>query len=165
MAQLPVATKLPADALFARLAREIAVDHRELEDILKQYTITPEEWTKIQANPQFAKILESEILAWQSATNTAERTKLKTAALIEEWLPTANAELHDRAQGLPGRVELAKLLAKIAGMGERSDAVASGEKFSITINLGADNKLKFDKEVTPKVIDAEVITEPSNGAT
>jgi hypothetical protein len=34
---------------------------------------------------------------------------------------------------------------------------AGGERFSVTINLGSDNKLTFEKTVAPKVIDGEVV--------
>lgn len=166
MTSLPAPTKVHTDLTFVKLAREIAIDHFELEELLKRYQITNEEWLKLKEHPRFQQLLASEIEAWQSATNTVERTKLKTAAMLEEWLPTANADLHDRTLALPGRVELAKALAKMAGIGERIGGEGvSGEKFTITINLGADSKLQFDKDkITSKVIDAEVVQETPNGS-
>lgn len=162
MALPPAPLNFPDELLFVRLAREIAIDHFELETILKHYQIPTERWEIIKNNARFQSLLESQIADWQSATNTQERSKLKAAALLEEWFPTANMELHDRNASLSGRVELAKLLARIAGMGEnRGGEVLAGEKFSITINLGADAKLKFDKQVTPKVIDAEILESPN----
>ena len=35
---------------------------------------------------------------------------------------------------------------------------AAGERFSVTINLGADASLKFEKQVTSKVIEGELAT-------
>lgn len=164
MALPPATINHPDELLFVRLAREIAIDHFELETILKHYQIPNERWEIIKHNPRFQSLLESEITAWQSAVNTQERSKLKAAALLEEWFPTANMELHDRTAPLSGRVELAKLLAKIAGLGEsRVGEVSAGEKFSITINLGADAKLKFDKQVTSKVIDADYVEGSASG--
>lgn len=167
MTSLPALPKVHSDLTFVKLAREIAIDHSEIEDILKRYQISTEDWLIIKDHPRFQQLLSSEIEAWHSATNTVDRTKLKIAAMLEEWLPTANSDLHDRTLALPGRVELAKALAKMAGIGERvGGEIAHGEKFSITINLGADNKLQFDKDkITSKVIDAEVIQEsPPNGS-
>jgi hypothetical protein len=147
------------ELLLIKLAREIAIEHHDIETILKTYQIDLQTWEIIKEHPQFRRLLEAEILAWQSATNTQERTALKSAALIEEWLPEANAILHDRNQTLSGKVELGKLLARIAGMGLTGAGIEGGgaEKFSITINLGNDAKLKFDKTLPPKVIDGEVL--------
>jgi hypothetical protein len=161
MASPPALTHHRDELLFVKLAREIAIDHHDIETILKTYQIDDETWLDIRANAHFRRLLEEELAAWQSATNTHERTALKAAALVEEWLPEANSRLHDRSESLNGKVELGKLLARIAGMGLTGAGVegGSGERFSITINLGNDAKLKFSKELPPKVIDAEVVGE------
>jgi len=144
------------DALYVKLAREIAIDHHELGDILTRYGVTELEWERIRTDPRFQSLLKTEIEAWQSAVNTHERTKLKAAAMIEEWMPEAMGRLHDKGENLSAKVELGKLIARIAGMGLNNAEINGGvgEKFSVTINLGSDNQLKFEKEVTPKVIEA-----------
>src|SRR5690606_862806 len=123
------------DTLYLRLAREIAINHYDLETILSRHSVEPKDWERIERDPQFLKLLEGEVAAWNSALNTHERTKLKAAALIEEWLPEANTRLHDNGQLLSARVELAKLLARIAGMGVNGAGVegAGSEKFSVVI--------------------------------
>lgn len=161
MAQPPALTHHKDELLLVKLAREIAIDHYDIETILKTYQISLEQWENIKANPQFQRLLESEIAAWQGAENTQERTALKAAALVEEWLPEANSILHDRNAALTGKVELGKLLARIAGLGLTGANVEGGgaDRFSITINLGNDAKLKFDKALPPRVIDGEVLGE------
>lgn len=143
------------DIMLVQLAREVAIDHLSTENILQLYSISPEEWDNIKENPRFAQVLEQEILAWQSATNTAERTKLKAGAIIENWLPESNMRLHDQQETLPAKVELAKMISRIAGFDrvEASNAVA-GAGFSVTINLGGGDKVSFDKLPT-KVINHE----------
>lgn len=162
MAAPPAVQHPQYDPVFVKLAREIAINHYDTETILKHYRITTDEWERIIAHPRFLELLEAEQQAWNGALNTHERTKLKAAALVEEWLPEANQRLHDSGENLNAKVELGKLLARIAGMGLQNAAVegAQGEKFSITINLGADAKLKFEKQqVTSKVIDGEIVGE------
>jgi hypothetical protein len=129
------------DLLLIQLAREIAVDHLNVNDILKLYSLSAEEWDSIQRNPRFNEVLEQEIVAWQSAINTSERVKLKAGAIIEAWLPESNMRLHDNQESLPAKVELAKMIARIAGLGmDRAIAGESTEKFSLVINIGDGHK-------------------------
>ena len=143
---------------FLRIAREIAMDLNDIETILKQYQLTPKQWESVQRDPQFLRLLEAEIAAWNAAGNTHERTKLKAGALIEEWLLEANQRIHDKNEALSAKTEVVKLLARVAGMGqERTDGTsAGGDRFQVTINLGAEKSLKFSK-VTPKVIDGTAV--------
>lgn len=145
-----------------KIAREIAMDLHDLETILKNNHVSVEEWSKLSNNQTFLTALKDAIAAWQSAGNTHERVKLKSAALVEEWLPEANSRAHDRNETLSSKVELMKLLTKLADMGMSGAGVegGGGEKFSVVINLGGDSKLKFEKEVTPQVtqtIEGEVV--------
>jgi hypothetical protein len=141
------------------IAREIAMGLHDVETILKTHRIDPQTWADLAANKCFQDLVVSQSAAWQGALNTHERTKLKAAALIEEWLGEANARIHDQDETLSSKVELGKLLTRIAGMGitNMHEAGGSGEKFSITINLGADHKVSFDKVVTHKVIEGEKV--------
>ena len=153
--QLPAS--YAADVKLLRVAREIAMDLNDTQTILKNNQINPSEWERLKGDPRFLRVLEVEVIAWQAAGNTHERTKLKAGALIEEWLLEANARIHDSAESLAAKTEVVKLLARIANMGqERGDAAAdAGGRFQVTINLGADHKLNFVKEVTPQVIEHE----------
>lgn len=143
------------DIMLVQLAREIAIDHLSTDEILRLYSISSEEWETIKNSPRFTQLLEQEILAWQSATNTTERVKLKAGAMIEHWFPEANQKLHDQSEALPAKTELAKMISRIAGFDrvEASNAVA-GAGFSVTINLGGGDKVSFDK-LPSKVIDHE----------
>lgn len=163
MAGLEPTTIYSQDTKVLRLAREIAIDLHDIETILKNNEITLKEWERLQKDPRFLKLLESEILAWNAAGNTHERTKLKASALVEEWLVEANRLLYG-SDTLTAKTELAKLVTRIAGMGlERANVEGvSAEKFSVTINLGANNKLSFEKDatVTSKVIEGQVLPSP-----
>ena len=129
------------DLALIQLAREIAIDHLSIDDLLKLYSLSTEEWDIIQRNPRFNEVLQQELLAWQGATNTSERVKLKAGAIIEHWLPESNMRLHDQQESLPAKVELAKTIARIAGLGmDRAVTGESAEKFSLVINIGDGNK-------------------------
>lgn len=157
---MSVSLTLPEDLelLALKVAREIAMDLYEIDDILKNNSISAETYEKLTRNPYFQKLVEQAIAEWKSSPNTAERVKFKAAAQVEEWLKEANAMAHDRSQPLSARVELMKLVKTLAGVGERGPLEGSGERFSVTINLGAaDTKLRFEKLVEPKQIEGEVL--------
>lgn len=139
------------DTDIVKLAREVAIDHLDANAIQELFKLTPDEWLVISQSPRFQQLLEAEILAWQSATNTSERTKLKAGAMVEQWLPEANTRLHDPNEILSSKVELAKLVANISGL-NKPEAVSSSNGFSVTINLG-DRSIGFDKELPSKVIE------------
>lgn len=147
-----------SDAKLIILAREIAADLRPLDDILKSLALTDDEFERVKAHPRFNELLEAAAMEWSSAGNTHERTRLKAAMMVEDWLVEAHTRLHDKAENLTAKTELAKLIAKLAGMGnDRPDGVAEGNKVNITINLGSE-QLTFEHQVPPKVIDADPST-------
>lgn len=155
MSSLVPMTKI-SDVILVKLARELAMDIHPVEDILKAFQIEPKQWEYIQEMPRFQGLLETESAQWNGALNTQERVKIKAAAMIEEWLPEANERLHDRGESLNAKTELGKLVRDLAGFAKGGIGVeGAGERFSVTINLGADASLKFEKELPPVVIDAE----------
>ncbi|WP_454627766.1 hypothetical protein [Bradyrhizobium cenepequi] len=154
MAAVTVLNPSNSDALLVKLAREIAMDIQPLETILKQYSLDANRWEKLKENGKFQALLFSETEAWNSAQNTHDRVKLKSAAMLEEFLPELNNRLHDGDEALPAKIEGLKVLTKIAGIGERAEGAAGGERFTVTINLGEDSKLiTIDKMVASKTIE------------
>jgi hypothetical protein len=105
-------------------------------------------------------LLSSEVETWQTALNTHERVKLKSASMLEEWLPTLYRRMSDDEEALPATIEAGKMLARIAGLGMPTDiSSAVGERFTINISMGPRaDPLEFTKEVVsvPKTIDGEV---------
>lgn len=146
MSTPPNTVEVGTDLSLVKLAREIAIEHHDTETILRRYQIDQETWSKIKSNPRFSQLLEAEIIAWQSATNTKERVQLNTSAMVEEALPELNSRLHDPKEALNHKVELLKVLTKIAGMDRVEREGAGGDGFHITINMGEDTKLEFNKK-------------------
>jgi len=157
MAQSTRVSPAVNEVTFLKLARELAIGIFSLETILQNNKIDQNTWETIQRHPRFRQLLEAESASWGSALNTHERVKLKSAAMIEEWLPEAYTRLHDQNETLNSKTELGKLIRDLAGFTKQGIGVeGSGEKFSVTINLGADNQLKFEKQ-SAKTIEGEVV--------
>jgi hypothetical protein len=153
---------LPAPAPYLEtelvsLAREIAMNQWPLQEILNRYGVSAERWQDIANTPLFRQYLDQQITEWNSVANTNERVKFKSAALLEFWLEEAHTKLHDDRQQLAPKVELAKFIGRLAGMGITGAEInaGGGNKVSVTINLGADTQLKFEKELPQKVIEHE----------
>lgn len=148
------------DLQIIKIARAIAKDLIPLEEVLKQHGMDPEQWEKVQNSPHFQRVLSSAMEEWNSTGNTAERVRLKSLYLVEEALPEMYARAHDPREPLNHKVEVLKTIARFAGLGGTSmDGAAVGEKFSVTINLGADHQLKIEKDVTPRVIEGSLTDE------
>ena len=142
---------------YISLAREIARDMNPIQTILESRQIDANEWERIQANPHFQRVLSSEVEAWQSANNVGERVRLKALHFVEEALPEFFQRAHDPRETLNAKTEVLKTITRLAGIGNSmGETGAMGEKFSVTINLGADQTLKIEKTVTPQVIDGVV---------
>lgn len=137
-----------------KLSREIAKDIHPIENILERFGITPELWADISKLPMFTSLLQSEIEAWNAAANTPERIKAKSLSFIEEVLPELYERAHDPREPLSAKVELVKTIGRFANIGnDKGDGLGVGERLSVTINLGADNQIRFEKDVTSQVID------------
>jgi hypothetical protein len=147
-------TSVDDDVTFLKLAREVAMDMRPLPQILETYKIDDARWQRIRTHPRFISYLDSAVAEWASPKNTAERVRVKAAIMVEEWLPEAHARMYDRTEALPAKTELGKLIAKLAGVGERAAGSEAGEKVSITINLGGES-IRVEKDITPRVIEHE----------
>jgi len=140
------------DLTMLKLAREISMDIRSIEDILKSHEVPAGEWELISKNEQFQKYLSQFIVEWNSAINTGERIKLKSMSMLEEALPEFFARLHDQNENLPAKTEVLKTIARIAGIGGGGvDGSIAGERLSVTINLGADRQVRIEKDVTPYI--------------
>lgn len=141
---------------LVKLAREIAMGIRPLQKILDDAGIDQLEWAVIKDNKAFINRLTSECLAWEGVSNTPERVKVKSQSMIEEYLPELYARMNDKSEKLSDKIAAATMVKDLAGMGSKVDIKNGnpGDRVSITINLGADAKLTYERELPTKVIDA-----------
>jgi hypothetical protein len=140
---------------IVKLAREIAMDLRPLKDILEHHRVDVETFEKLKRHPYFARVLNAEVEAWQSAVNTGERVRLKSQAMMEEFLPDLYKRMIAPKEDLMKVVKGAELVAKLADLGESNKGQNPGDKVVIHIDMGAAGTMRVAKQVTPQVIDHE----------
>lgn len=128
------------DAVMLKVARDLAMDIYELDDILKNNNVEVRDFHRWSNHPQFLKYYKSEKEAWAAATNAAERTKVKAGIVMEMFMDEAHANLHNNKVALRERVELAKLVGKVAGLVDRPAVNFPGAGgpggFRLEINIG-----------------------------
>lgn len=144
------------------LAREIAIGLKPIDQILKDQGISLVQFEQLGKNKRFVEILSAELSSWNGAINTTERVKVKAAAMLEEWMPELYARMNDRSESLMHKIEGGKLIKDLAGLGLRNELNGNGkasDRVSITINLGNDVKLEYQKSLPDQVIDVSPVTE------
>lgn len=143
-----VSTKFPDGFTIveaALLAHDIATGGYKKLTLLEKYEISEADYDAIYNNDTFQTLLTQSIAEWKSIRNLNDRLALKAAVTLENALPVVGARMHDKAEPLSSVIEAGKMLAKMSGVGEKTQApTAPGEKFTITINLGADT-LVYEK--------------------
>jgi hypothetical protein len=143
---------LARDINVIKLAREVAIDHFPIQDILDKYRIDEETWEALQRWPRFNELVDYERQQWNSALNTNTRVKLKSATVIEEWMEHGHQLLHDASQTFGNKIELVKILGKFAGLEAQEKTVGETAAGRVTINIKiGDQQLEFDDG---QVIDA-----------
>lgn len=151
---------------LAKLAREVAMNIRDLPVVLKDYGLTADDYnTHIYPNPFYRRTLDNYIQEWNSAVSTQQRIKVEAAATLEDSLHHLGARMNKNDENLPAVVEAAKLFAKLAGVdGQAATGGGSAEKFSITINLGADTQLHYERDITPTppIDETPVLSKPKD---
>jgi len=149
-APLPPGFTVPG---VAALARDLAIHLYDEDVTLKKHGITAEQFETLSAVSFFTRMLEAASLDWNSTKTINQRLALEAAVTLEEALPDIGARMKKSDEALSGVVEAGKLLAKVAGLGEAKTQAPPGEKFTITINLGADT-LKYDK-TRPRLVEVQ----------
>lgn len=134
---------------LAKLAREIAINIRKLPDILRDYSLTPAQFAEVEKLPFFKRAVEHLTIEWNSAMSTQDRIKYQSAAALEENLINLATRMASDKETLTAAVETGKFFAKLSGIGEGKAEGNSADKFVITINLGADQTLTFEKSAAP----------------
>lgn len=147
------------EARLRYMARELAMDIVEVENLLQSLDMDVEEWDRLTQHPMFKKLYAEEKERWNSSLNTKERVEIKTWSIIEMALEQFQQYLHDPNFSDNAKVALFTAMQKQVGIGNK-EATASdpGQRVQIEINLGADHKLSYDKELSPPTIEHQAIS-------
>ena len=138
---LPASFTVPA---AAALARDLAINLFPEDVVIAKHGITPEQLKILNSNTFFQKLVEIATLDWNSSKSMPQRLALEAQVLVEDVMPDIGARMKVKNEPLTGVVSALSAITKIAGIGENKAPQAAGEKFTITINLGADT-LKYEK--------------------
>lgn len=158
----PVTTPLPVGFDtndMMQIAREIAMGILGRGDIYRQHNLSLGQVATLEALPVFQRLVEGQVAEWGAIGSTKKRLQLQAAAGLEAGLPDVAARLKNNTEPLVGVVGVAKLLAEMSGVVGNEAAKAGGigaERVHITINLGEDKKLTFDKSAAPRIISGEI---------
>jgi len=135
---VPQALDLGKDVNVVKLAREIAIDHYPVADVLARYQIDNDTWDALNEWRRFQELLAHERQQWHGALNTNARIRLKSATLIEEWMEEGDTYLHDKSQTLNSKIELLKLLGKFSQLDTppTAEQAVAGGRVVINISMG-----------------------------
>lgn len=141
------------DTGTVRLAHELAMGIRGAEEILKDHGVDARRWERLKADRRFGELLSSKIAEWNGAANTPQRVRIKALALLELNLDQFQDAMEEA--GVPAKIEVAKLLAKLGGMdGGGKDGAAPGGAggvpgFSVRIFIGNDKPVLIEGQAEP----------------
>lgn len=146
---------LPADKsspqFLMAVARDLAMDVHTADAVIAKHGLSHAQYDFLSKhNAFFKQALLQQVSEWQRLDSTQARLKAESAAALEEQLPVIASRMGSRAEKLSDVVEAAKLFAKIAGVDSTpTGAGSTGERFTINIDLGADERLTVRSGVDP----------------
>lgn len=145
---------------LAKLAREMVMAIRKYDVIFADFGITEEDYYEISKLDYYKRLKDAIALEWNSPLSAAERTRLISASFAEQGALVAGKRMMDPKEPSDNVIEIWKQFCKNGGIGAEKTGVPAGERFIITINLGADSE-HYDKsiEVSPQelVLDSEPV--------
>lgn len=130
---------------IAELAREIATSLGGWQPVIKEWGLTVDQYRVIAAHPFFVDMLRETLKIYDAPGNAAKRIEQKGHAIIEHALPTLGSRIADPREPLEKVAQMVKVIGDITGLSKREQQYAPQERISISIDLGADTKLTFDK--------------------
>ena len=131
----------------SRMAIELAVQIRPVNEILLTYSTTRSELVAKLKNPMFRDMVKQAKQLWSSDLSIKERIRLKSQVLVEDSLLSIFSIVHNQDNAIPAKLDAFKQLARVAEVDtpERGKG-DTGTRFTVEINLG--------NNTPPVIIDA-----------
>lgn len=124
------------------LARDLAHGMYDQALILKKHGLSQAQFDTLVASPYVQKLIERLALEWNAPKASSERLAVGASVGLESVLPAAIARVKNPHEPIAGVAQLIKVLGEFAGVGTQNKQQApAGERFKITINLGADTEV------------------------
>lgn len=122
---------------LASLARHIAQDILEIDQILQLHKLDDATWEKIRTDTNFQQMLDEMILRWNGADSTKERIKVKAQTAIEALIEPLFLAAQDPDTPLSQRTEAIRQLARLGELeGRQEIGQSAGSGVQIQINVG-----------------------------
>jgi len=117
------------------------------KQICEKYGLSLNAWAEIAQNKAVRLAVNAE---HERRIRSGVAAQESAAKLFSEAPEVLGTILHDKDASPRHRIEAARELRATANTGaERTSNTGDSDRFIITINLGGDEKLKFNKRITP----------------
>lgn len=146
-----------------QLARELAVDHTHESQlrVLERHNITMAQFATLASNELFRRVFDQLWEEWNSIQSTEQRIRHRSRLAVEAALPELGARMLNNKEPLASVAQMAKVLTDIGALAKPDTSqTATAEKITISIDLGADNRLTFNKEKAVVTAEATPLLEP-----
>ena len=159
----PLEPVLLEEQKLRMLAIELAKDVVDPYSVFKALEITYDDYERIKETRAFKIMYNAALAEWHGASNTQKRVKFKSAALVEEVLPTFYAAIKNTEEPLSSRVELLKTIAKFGNIGNTEPVVGAGgggQFFKLEIHLSGKDQPIVVGSSAPPTIEGELTESP-----
>jgi hypothetical protein len=157
-----MATRGLDEIQLGQLARELVMNVRNYKFVFADFGIDEDDYYHIEKNPYFKKVKEHFTIEWNSTLSSEQRLRLVSLAYLEQLTPVLTKRAMREETALPDATDVSKMLLKITGMGDPKMERPGGERFVITINLGADTET-YDKSIEIKANETPLIEGGNHG--
>jgi hypothetical protein len=125
-----------------------------------KYRLSKEEWAALGTNDTLVELVEAcKLRRIRSGATKREKAQIE----IVDAPPILGGIMRDPNANERHRIDSIKALDALASTG--AEAAAAGARFEITINLGADETLRFSKSIKPDAHDADPFNDPGISTT
>jgi len=139
----PIVAPLPASERLdgitdhdARLIFDLVANLRPKSAVLVQYGMTVQDLASKAQSPMWQAAYRETERLWKSEMNTAQRIRLKAAFLLEDSLVPLSQIVHSQNMPVSSKLQAIEQLTKISTVANVPKDSATGERHSITINIG-----------------------------